>query len=95
MSGACSQPPNTGPPGADLENAAPVGEPSSEAAPGVDGPVNEKIVVEVGASVPAPASPPRRRRKRAAPPSAGAGKGVTTVSPSVVSPWGDRGCRWG
>lgn len=40
-SGACSQPPNTGPPGADLENAAPVGEPSSEAAPGVDGPVNE------------------------------------------------------
>ena len=39
----------------------------------------------MGASVPAPASPPRRRRKHAAPPSAGAGKGVTTVSPSVVS----------
>ena len=84
-SGACSQPPNTGPAGADLENAAPVGEPSSEAAPGVDCPVNKKIVVEVGASVPAPASPSRRRRKRAALPSAGAGKGVATVSPSVVS----------
>ena len=84
-SGAYSQSPNTGPPGADLENAAPVGEPSSETAPGVDGPVNKKIVVEVGASVPAPASPPRRRGKRAAPPSPGAGKGVTTVSPSVVS----------
>ena len=40
----------------------------------------------MGASVPAPASPPRgRRRKRAASTSAGGGKRVTSVSPSVSS----------
>ena len=91
--GAGSQPPNAGPPGVEAERgpgedpepSVPVVVPSSEAGSSSVGPANGEMVVEVGASVPAPASPSRgRRRKRAASTlKAGAGKRVTSVPPSV------------
>ena len=73
-------------PGEDPEPPAPIVVPSSQAGSSVVGPANEEMLVEMGASVPTPASPPRGRlRKRPALPSSGAGGRVTSVSPSVSS----------